>query len=209
MFTQPGYAQNAIAGDVALDTLDGSAEHAGHGHHHHHVAAGTERSQASYTTPPVSLIDQNGNQVSLPELLDSNRPVMLNFIFTSCTAICPAMSATFESVQTRLDDDAGKLRMVSISIDPEHDTPDALSTYAKRFHAGPQWTFLTGRLDDVIRVQKAFDADRGDKMNHAPLTLLRATPDSQWVRYDGFASAKELAEECRTMLSGDSPETTL
>ena len=68
--------------------------------------------------------------------------------------------------------------MVSISIDPEYDTPEALNAYARRFDAGPQWEFLTGSLDDSIAVQKAFDADRGDKMNHAPLTLFRATPDS-------------------------------
>ena len=76
----------------------------------------------------------------------------------------------------------------------------ALNAYAKRFKAGPQWEFLTGSLDDSIAVQRAFDADRGDKMNHAPMTLMRATPDSQWVRYDGFATAEELVKECRNML---------
>lgn len=90
--------------------------------------------------------------------------------------------------------------MISVSIDPEYDTPDALNAYAKRFKAGPQWEFLTGSLDDSVAVQKAFDADRGDKMNHAPMTLMRATPDSQWIRYEGFARADELAEEARGML---------
>jgi protein SCO1/2 len=90
--------------------------------------------------------------------------------------------------------------MVSISIDPEHDTPEALSAYAGRFGAGPQWEFLTGSLDDSIAVQRAFDADRGDKMNHAPMTLFRATPESQWVRYEGFATAADLAKEYRDTL---------
>jgi len=148
----------------------------------------------------VTLVDQNGRRVSLAELLDADKPVMLNFIFTSCTAICPTMSAIFSSVQTRLGDDAGRVRMVSISIDPEQDSPDVLKAYARRFNAGPQWEFLTGSLDDIITVQKAFDADRGDKMNHAPLTLLRTTPAGSWVRYDGFATASELADECRDML---------
>jgi protein SCO1/2 len=55
-------------------------------------------------------------------------------------------------------------------------------------------------LDDSIAVQRAFDADRGDKMNHVPMTLFRATPESQWVRYDGFATAAELVKEYRDML---------
>ena len=171
-----------------------------HHHHHHEVPTNVERTQAAYTVPDVTLINQNGQQVSLSKLLDSDQPVMLNFIFTSCTAICPAMSATFASVQKKLGSDSEKLRMVSISIDPEYDTPDALTAYAKRFKAGPQWEFLTGSLEDSVAVQRAFDADRGDKMNHAPMTLMRATPDSQWIRYEGFAKADQLAEEVRSML---------
>ena len=180
------------------------AEQAGdahHEHHHHHAApAGVERSEAAYTVPNVTMVNQQGEKVSLTELLDTDQPVMLNFIFTSCTAICPAMSATFASVQNKLGSDSEKLRMISISIDPEYDTPDALSAYAKRFKAGPQWEFLTGSLDDSVAVQKAFDADRGDKMNHAPMTLMRARPDSQWIRYEGFAKADVLAKEIRGML---------
>jgi protein SCO1/2 len=110
------------------------------------------------------------------------------------------MSAIFASVQTELGDDSTRLRMVSVSIDPEHDTPQALKAYARRFQAGPQWAFVTGSLDDIIAVQRAFDADRGDKMNHAPLTLFRATPQAQWVRYDGFATAAELVKEYRSTL---------
>jgi len=186
------YQQPAIAEQAS----DAHHEH----HHHHAMPAGVERSEAAYTVPNVTLINQHGEKVFLTELLDTDRPVMLNFIFTSCTAICPAMSATFASVQNKLGSDSEKLRMISVSIDPEYDTPRALSAYAKRFKAGPQWEFLTGSLDDSVAVQKAFDADRGDKMNHAPMTLMRATPGSQWIRYEGFARADELAEEIRGML---------
>ena len=171
-----------------------------HAHHHHKIPESIERTLVTYTVPNVNLINQDGQKVSLSELLDSEQPVMLNFIFTSCTAICPAMSATFSSVQKQLGSDSEKLRMVSISIDPEYDTPNALNAYAKRFKAGPQWEFLTGSLDDSVSVQKAFDADRGDKMNHSPMTLMRATRNSKWVRYEGFATANELAKEARSML---------
>lgn len=188
---------------LLVDQQSAMAEQANedpHAHHHHKVPAGVERTQASYTVPDVTLVNQDGQKVSLPELLDSNQPVMLNFIFTSCTAICPAMSATFASVQKKLGSDSEKLRMISVSIDPEYDTPDALNAYAKRFKAGPQWEFLTGSLDDSVAVQKAFDADRGDKMNHAPMTLMRATSDSRWIRYEGFAKSDELVKEVQGML---------
>lgn len=185
--------------------LAGESDHEGHdahAHHHHPAPAGVQRSEQAYQAPDVTLIDQGGERVAMGALLATDKPVLLNFIFTTCTAICPAMTATFEKVQEGLAAEADKVAMVSVSIDPEQDTPAALSDYARRFDAGPQWVFLTGSLEDSIRVQKAFDAYRGDKMNHAPLTLLRAGPDAKWVRFDGFASAADLTRELRDAIGG-------
>jgi protein SCO1/2 len=177
------------------------AEHGGNAHHHE-ATPGYQRSLASYSVPGVVMVNQNGQRVSLPELLNSvDTPIMLNFIFTSCTAVCPMMTAIFAKVQTQLGEDAGRVRMVSISIDPEHDTPAELAAYAARFGAQSPWEFLTGSLDDSIKVQQAFDAYRGDKMNHTPVTFFRATPEAQWVRYDGFADAADLVKEYRGMLA--------
>jgi protein SCO1/2 len=172
-------------------------------HAHHRAMAKTtssQRSTAQYTMPDLTMVDQNGEAVNVREFFDTERPVMVNFIFTTCTAICPMMTSIFQQVQVRLGDDAEQVLMVSISIDPEQDSPQALSKYAGRFRAGPQWRFLTGSLEDSIAVQKAFQAYRGDKMNHAPLTLMRANSNSDWVRLDGFASADELEQEYRSFL---------
>jgi protein SCO1/2 len=147
------------------------------------------------------MVDQRGARVAVQELLSSDKPTLVNFIFTTCTAICPVMSATFAHVQRELGEDSGKVLMVSVSIDPEQDTPQVLAEYAERFEAGPQWTFLTGSLEDSIALQKAFDAYRGDKMNHAPLTLVRTGPGAQWVRYEGFASAADLVKDSRAVLA--------
>ena len=188
--------------EAGISAAAPGAETAGHEHHHMHAAAGYQRSLASYSVPDVTLLDQHGQQVALPELLEAgDEPVMLNFIFTSCTAICPMMTAIFAKVQKQLGSDAGRVRMVSVSIDPEHDTPAALTAYAARFGAGPQWVFLTGSLEDSIAVQEAFDAYRGDKMNHTPLTLFHASSSAQWVRYDGLADAADLTKEYRGMLA--------
>lgn len=195
--TQAVHGEDSIA---AAGDMPQAVEMGEHAHHHHAAVQALSRTTATYAIPDVMLTDQTGQVVSLRSLLDSPEPVLLNFIFTSCTAICPVMSGTFAQVQRDLGPDAAKVRMVSISIDPEHDTPAELIRYAKRFDAGPQWSFLTGRPNDIVAVQRAFDAFRGDKMNHTPLTLLRPSPQAQWVRYDGFAGGADLAKEARGMM---------
>jgi protein SCO1/2 len=167
-------------------------------HAHHRAMMGQKdykRSEHSYRLTDVKLTDMNGRETSLLAELDGGQPVMVNFIFTTCTTICPVMSATFAKVQGELGPDADAVRMVSISIDPEYDTPGRLRAYASLFHAGDQWQFLTGNLDDIIAVQKAFDVYRGNKMNHEPTTLLRASPGDPWVRLDGIASAADIVSE--------------
>jgi protein SCO1/2 len=176
------------------------AETEHHHHQHHAMPDGYQRSSASYTIPDVRLVDTDGAQVALRDGLGGDEPVMLNFIFTSCTAICPVMSATFMQVQEALGDERRKVRMVSISIDPENDTPAKLKEYAGRFHAGSQWRMLTGSVEDSIEVQRAFDAYRGGKMNHAPVTFLRAGGhDKSWVRLDGLVSASDIVQEYRKL----------
>jgi len=176
-----------------------------HQHEHHHQALpgaqdGYVRTLATYTVPDVKLLDVNGARVSLrSELAEQGRPVILNFIFTSCTAICPVMTATFSQVQATLGPQRNAVRMVSISIDPEQDTPAVLKAYAGKFGAGPQWQILTGSLHDSIAVQRAFNVYRGDKMGHAPATFLRAKAGQPWVRLDGFASATDILQEYRQL----------
>lgn len=173
-----------------------------HQHHHHEMAnTGYTRSIAAYQMPDVKLLDADGNEVVLADSLDVDEPIMLNFIFTTCTTICPVTSSTFSQVQEKLGQERDAIRMVSISIDPEHDSPAQLSEYAKRFEAGSQWSMLTGSIEDSIAVQRAFNVYRGDKMNHEPVTFIRNGSDQPWVRIDGFASADELLREYRNLTS--------
>jgi protein SCO1/2 len=105
------------------------------------------------------------------------------------------MSLGFAELQQRLGDARDRVRLVSVSIDPEHDTPRRLAEYAQRFGAGPSWTFYTGTVEASVAVQKAFAAYRGDKMNHTPLTLVRLAPGQPWVRLDGLATPEQLLQE--------------
>jgi cytochrome oxidase Cu insertion factor (SCO1/SenC/PrrC family) len=103
-----------------------TTEHDHHAHQGHEIPpGGVRRSEVSYAIPDVTLIDQDGQRVGVRDLLSTDKPVLANFIFTTCTAICPAMSATFAQVQQGLAADKGEVLMVSISIDPEQDTPAA------------------------------------------------------------------------------------
>jgi len=157
------------------------------------------RTERTYFAPDVVLIDMDGKTVALRPLTEANQPVMLDFIYTSCTAICPLLTETFAQVQRELGADAAKLRMVSISIDPEYDTPRVLRAYAQTYHAGPHWRFLTGNPKDIVEVRRAFDAYRANKMDHAAIVLLRASPGPPWIRFDGLVSPSALVREYRAM----------
>lgn len=157
-------------------------------------------SRQSYTVPDVKLFDSAGNHVALQELLDGDRPVAVNFIFTTCTTICPIMTATFAQMRKALGAEADRIQLVSITIDPEHDTPAVLSAYARRFNATSQWRFLTGKPKDIEHVLRTFDAWTGTKTNHRPITLMHGKGESQWVRVEGLASGTALAKQARLVL---------
>ena len=105
-------------------------------------------------------------------------------------------------MQRKLGEDAGKVHLISITIDPEHDGPEELQEYLERYRARPGWDFLTGSRGDIDRVMRAFDAYVADKMSHRPLTFVRAPEDGKWVRIEGFAGSADLLAEFRKA-SGD------
>jgi len=172
-----------------------------HAQHHHANPAKTTRSSADYIVPDVKLVRDDGSTVSLKRELADGRPVVMNFIFTSCTTICPASSQVFAGLQDKLGPARDKVHLVSISIDPEEDTPSRLRQYADRFGASSEWQYYTGTRDASLQVQRAFKVERGGKMNHTPVTLIRMSPDARWIRIDGFATADELAGELRAVVA--------
>lgn len=164
-------------------------------------AATVSRSTVSYQTPQVSLVRQDGRTVSLARELDDGRPVLLNFIFTTCSSTCPLTSRTLEEFQRKLGAEATRVHLMSISIDPEQDTPARLSEYAQKFHAGPEWQYYTGTVTASIAAQRAFDVYRGEKMSHTPVTLVRAAPGKPWLRIEGFVTPDELVDDYRKLLA--------
>jgi protein SCO1/2 len=169
--------------------------------HHHHAekSPGYARLIASYRLPDTALVRSDGAEIRFPKEIDDGRPVVLNFIYTSCTAVCPILSHSLAEFQRKLGAERGKVQLVSISIDPEEDTPERLATYAERFGARGDWRFYTGSLHSSVSLQKAFHAYFGNKMHHRPMTFMRLAPGKPWVRLEGFATPEDLLKEYRKL----------
>jgi protein SCO1/2 len=98
----------------------------------------------------LSLVDQNGRRVDLYDDLIKNHTVVLNSFFASCTGSCPVMARTFLHLQNKLGDRVGKdVILVSITVDPENDTPEKLKAYAEKMGAKRGWYFLSGSREEV------------------------------------------------------------
>jgi protein SCO1 len=145
--------------------------------------------------PDVTVIDETGTILPLRDVLLQDRPVFVEFVYATCTTICPVLSAGFSSMQRKLGDDRDRVALVSFTIDPEHDTPEELDKYLKRYGAKSGWSFYTGTRADIDDIMRAFDAYVADKMSHRPLTFVRSPKDGSWVRLFGFAGTADLLAE--------------
>ena len=188
-----------LAGSLATASLAQKAmSHGSMDHSAHKNMMNSKNShsykKASYKLPDVVLSDQNGHAINLKDFLTQSEPYALNFIFTTCTTICPILTASFSHMQHELGKDVDELQLISITIDPEYDTPGILKKYAKKVGATKNWTFLTGDYESIIALEKAFEAYTADKMNHRPTYFFKMKTDSSWVRVDGLASGSDLAE---------------
>jgi protein SCO1/2 len=129
-----------------------------------------------FPAPDFQLTDQDGQPFTLSSL--HGKVVLMDFIFTQCPGPCPMLSTKFSHLQRRLGDRLGKeVMLLSVSIDPGHDTPEVLRAYAQRYRADPEgWKFLTGTTRDIIMVATHYGADyqRGPEgiIDHRLLTCV-------------------------------------
>ena len=158
------------------------------------------RTVEKYVAPDVTLVNQDGKRVKIRSLLNSKKVVVVDFIYTTCTTICPVLSAEFVDLQDTLGPDSRNVLLLSISIDPENDTPKKMREYLKRYGAKPGWDFVTGTREDILRVVKAFNAYTPSKMSHLPLAILHSPADDRWVRIYGFLGSSDMLAEYRKLL---------
>lgn len=135
--------------------------------------------------PDVTVLTASGTRVPFRQLI-ANRTVAINFIFTSCPAVCPLMGAAFGKVQSQL----GKrnVTLISVSIDPQTDTPERLAQWGHRFGARPGWTLVTGAKPDIDRLLKAFGVYSSSPGTHSPAAFVADTRRGVWRKVDGLAS---------------------
>lgn len=171
-----------------------------HQHHQHHdpapPAPEPETSEpVDLTIPDLSLVDQDGKPVRFYSDLVQGKVVMINFVFTSCTTICPPMGATFGKVQQLLGDRAGKdVHLISVSVDPVVDTPERMKAWGKKFGAAPGWTLVTGERATVVQLLKALGVYTPNINDHTPLVLAGNDPRGEWTRAYGLATPARLVE---------------
>lgn len=130
------------------------------------------------TVPAFALTDHMGGAVSAADL--TGHVWIAAFIFTRCPDVCPALTSRMATLQQELNARGDEpVRLVSFSVDPTHDTPAVLQTFAGRFHAGPEWTFVTGDrgaiarlLRDGFRVAFADDGPPDAPITHSDRLVL-------------------------------------
>jgi len=165
-------------------------------------AAVPEFSENFYDLPNLTLIDKTSREVDFLQVIDYGGPVMLQFIFATCSSICPVLSASFASAQPVLDTLKAPYRLISISIDPEQDTPQKLDAYANRFKAGNNWYFFTGNRKDIDSLLKAFNAayPGSNKMYHKPLTFMRSQVNAPWIRIERLLSKNDIVTAYKKLI---------
>ncbi len=149
---------------------------------------------SSLRIPDVQVYDQNGKQVRFYTDLVKGKTVAINFIFTTCTAICPPLTATFRRVQQNLAERASQATLISVSVDPTVDTPERLRDFAAKFKTQPGWTFVTGEQGEIDKLLKALGFAVTDKNDHSPMILIGNDAAGYWTRAYGLSSPTLLAQ---------------
>ena len=148
----------------------------------------------------VPLLDASGRRVRLARDVIGDRIAVVNFIYTTCTTICPVASATFQQLQNRLAAALGKeVVLVTISVDPLRDTPQRLREHAGRWQAGEGWVWLTGAKPDVDSTLKGFGAYTPRFEDHPAMILIGDARAARWTRFFGFPSVEQLLEQIDAM----------
>lgn len=147
--------------------------------------------------PNVPLVNQNGKTVHFYTDLIKGNIVMIQFMFTNCERACPMVTPNLAKVQKELQRRVGReVKMISITVDPVHDTPPVLKEYAGRFHVQPGWQFLTGRKEDVDLIRKelgVYDPDEA-KIEHMNVLTIGREPTGQWLAIEALAKPDDIVE---------------
>lgn len=146
--------------------------------------------------PNVLFRTQDGTRVRFYDDLVKGKVVLINFFFTSCTSICPRTTENLAKVEEALGERLGRdVRMISITVDPNTDTPEVLRKYALRYRTKPGWYFVTGSQGDIdlIRRRLGVNKDGGDKTQHTGVLVYGNEATGQWAATAAMANPATIA----------------
>ena len=180
------------------------------------VPAATANSQGDGNHfPNVELTTQNGQKVRFYDDLVKGKVVAIDLIYTTCKYNCPLETARLVQLQKLLGNRMGKdIFFYSITIDPEHDTPEVLKEYSEKYHVGPGWLFLTGKAEDIKLISHKLGLDAppgaGDLDGHTPSLLIGNEATGLWMRNSALDNTRFLSLKIEQMMGYGSPslETT-
>jgi cytochrome oxidase Cu insertion factor (SCO1/SenC/PrrC family) len=200
----PALAGVLLAAALGLAQIAAAHNVPGHAHQVPARKAGTAAAVsgspwgASYF-PNVPLVTQDGKTVRFFDDLIQGKVVAINFIYTRCPDSCPLETARLREVRRILGDRVGRdVFFYSITIDPEHDTPEGLMKYAEKFQAGPGWLFLTGKEADITLLRRKLglysEEDRGAESRDHDLSLIIGNQATgRWQKASPFENPYILA----------------
>lgn len=150
----------------------------------------------------VELVNQYGEPMRLYSDLLRDKVVVIDTIFTTCTGICPVMSKAFETIQERVGDRLGEdVHLISISVDPENDTPEKMRAWGETFHARRGWYLLTGDPENVAFALRKLGQHVEDPEGHQAIMLMGNDRTGLWKKAFGLAGAEELLEVFDSVLN--------
>jgi hypothetical protein len=151
--------------------------------------------------PNVPVIDQNGRKLNFYDDVLKGKIVVISFIYTSCQDICPLTTAKMAQLEDKLEGAVGRdLTFISMSVDPENDTPERMKAFADAFDAGPGWLFLTGKLEDIRAINyKLGDRSERGLSEHRNEIVLGNDALGIWQRASVFGDLDSLVISIRQM----------
>ena len=167
--------------------------------HAKHRAMMKQKSDSALEAAEIDLrnrkvLDQDGREMAFVTEAIGDHIVVMDFVYTTCTTICPVLSALFTQVQTKLGSDVvgDEVRLISMSVDPVRDTPQRLKAYSAKHRAGEGWLWLTGAkpaVDDVLTGLGAYTSNFED---HPTMVLIGDAQSGEWKRLFGFPNPERI-----------------
>lgn len=190
---------------IAACLLMGSAGAFQQGQQAQPAVAATPSSPTKVPIPDVVVLDQDKREVHFYSDLVKGKIVAVNFMFTTCTTICSPMTANIARVQKKLLAMGEKdVHFISVSVDPEGDTPEKLKSYSAMFHVQPGWTFVTGTRAQLESIWRAFGVPMGAREDHTATVVIGNDPLRRWTYGSGLTSADKLVAVIRSVSDGKS-----